>query len=230
MTAVARSRAVRIVALLASLAVAPLPAPATPALRTAHVAMAAPAVRPGPPVGLVPAQSRPDQGSPDAGGDHRSRRYVYFNPRDTGRIDQALRGALATCGPSQLELRYRIDCIRFYFMQLAHELPETGDYAPLQQALAEGAAKLDAIVRRDLDPGAPALRPRVGGRPAAPRTAPIRAVSPAAEARAAREAAAVIEETATILLRSAENSQRRMAHFQQIAAAIGSTKVLLRSG
>jgi hypothetical protein len=39
----------------------------------------------------------------------------------------------------------------------------------------------------------------------------------------------VIDEAATQLLRSSENSERRYAHYQQISVAVDSTKVLLRS-
>ena len=234
MTAPPGSRAALAVVLAVGLLPAPLPTGGASARMPAPFppVATAPGASPAPPAGLVPAQTQPGRGEPgaDGSGGQSPKRFTYLNPRNTDRLDTVLRGALVTCGPDQLELRYRIDCIRFYFMQIADELPRTGDYVPVRRALAEGAAKLDAIVRRDLDPGAPALRPRVGGRPAAPRTAPIRAVSPEAAARAARAAQAVIDETSTILLRSTENSEQRMAHYQQIATAIGLTKVLLRSG
>ena len=48
--------------------------------------------------------------------------------------------------------------------------------------------------------------------------------------KAMAKANAVVEEAATQLLRSAENSERRYAHYQQISAAVDSTKTLLRSG
>jgi hypothetical protein len=44
------------------------------------------------------------------------------------------------------------------------------------------------------------------------------------------KARVVIDEASTQLLRSAENSERRYAHYQQISAAVDSTKTLLRSG
>ena len=48
--------------------------------------------------------------------------------------------------------------------------------------------------------------------------------------QAMAKANAVVTEAATELLRSAENSERRYAHYQQISAAVDSTKTLLRSG
>lgn len=157
------------------------------------------------------------------------KRYIYLNPRETDKISGALGGALRTCSPEIIERRYRIDCIRFYFRQIADELPQTGEYAPVREALARAADQLDAIVRQNGDPTAPAVRPRLNGKPAAPRLPPIRALRPGTEVRAERAAQAVIDEAATVLLRSTENSERRMAHYQQIAMAIRSTKVLLRS-
>lgn len=185
---------------------------------------------------IILAQSTGEQQSnPDSGlsggnkGGPSGKRFTYLNPRDTDRISDALGGALKTCGPEFIERRYRIDCIRFYFRQVASELPQTGEYAPVRAALARAADQLDAIVRQNQDTAAPSVRPRQNGKPAAPRLPPIRAIRADAEARAARQAEAVIAEAATALLRSTENSERRMTHFQQIAAAIDSTKVLLRS-
>lgn len=157
------------------------------------------------------------------------KRYIYLNPRETDKISDALGGALRTCSPEFVERRYRIDCIRFYFRQIASELPDTGEYAPVRAALIKAADQLDAIVRQNRDAAAPSLRPRVNGKPAAPRLPPLRAIRSGSELRAERAAQAVIDEAATVLLRSTENSERRMAHYQQIAAAINSTKVLLRS-
>ncbi len=174
-------------------------------------------------------QTSPNRNSGAPGGGPKMRAYLHFNPSSTDRISDAIGGAVRTCGPDYLEPRYRIDCIRVYFLQLSRELPRTGDYAPVRAALAKAAADLDVIVRQNRDPSAPLLRPRLNGKPAAPLLPPIRAVRPEAAARALRQAEAVIEETATVLLRSTENSERRTAHYQQIAAAIGSTKVLLRS-
>lgn len=174
---------------------------------------------------------RQTRSSPSLGGGGGAslKRYIYLNPRETDKISDALGGALKTCSPDFVDRRYRIDCIRFYFRQIASELPRTGEYAPVRDALTTAADKLDAIIRQNLDPNAPTIRPRLNGKSAAPRLPPIRAIRPESEARAMRAAQAVIEEAETVLLRSTENSDRRMAHYQQIAAAIDSTKVLLRS-
>jgi hypothetical protein len=43
------------------------------------------------------------------------------------------------------------------------------------------------------------------------------------------KAQSAVEEAATELLRSGENSARRYVHYQEISVAVDSTKVLLRS-
>ena len=58
---------------------------------------------------------------------------------------------------------------------------------------------------------------------------PLAAIRPAELPRVMAEAAAIVDDTSTILLRSTENSERRQIAYQEIAVAIDSTKVLLRS-
>ncbi|MGB3315732.1 MAG: hypothetical protein WBB85_15090 [Albidovulum sp.] len=162
-------------------------------------------------------------------GGPRPRIYYFINSNATDRISDELSKALGACNPERLERRYRIDCLRLHFWRLSRELPDSGEYAPVRAALAKAAADLDAIVRQNLDNSAPRVRVRVNGKSAAPLLPPIRAVRPGTEAKVAKQAERVIAEATTALLRSTENSDRRMVHYQQIAAAISSTKVLLRS-
>jgi hypothetical protein len=168
-------------------------------------------------------------GSSRASGGPRPRIYYYINSNATDRISDELSNALGACSPDRLERRYRIDCLRLHFWRLSRDLPATGEYAPVREALAKAAADLDAIVRQNIDTSAPRLRVRVNGKSAAPLLPPIRAVRAGTEAKVAKQAERVIAEATTALLRSTENSDRRMVHYQQIAAAISSTKVLLRS-
>ena len=44
-----------------------------------------------------------------------------------------------------------------------------------------------------------------------------------------QQAQRVVQQAETKLLRSSENSEKRFQHYQQVATAVGSTKVLLRS-
>ena len=128
---------------------------------------------------------------------------------------------------ADLDPRYRIDCLRKGLIEVAKRIPETGDYAPARAIVAEAAAKLGEVQRRHADPAAEEKKSSGGARIAANRT--YKAVKREELSQAMAEATEIIEEAETKLLRAGENSEKRAAHYQQIATAIGSTKVLLRS-
>ncbi len=125
----------------------------------------------------------------------------------------------------RVDLPYRIDCIRYGLRSTAELLPTEGDYGEVRKVLTSAADKLDQVVARNRDPTAAPVVARGAGR----RSPGLSAIRPEAETRALREAEAILAEAETLLLRSSENSARRQVHFQQIAQAIDSTKVLLRS-
>lgn len=154
---------------------------------------------------------------------------VPSNTNTTEEVVDAIEQAKDTCSDEWIDARYRIDCIRQTLLRAANELPNRGDYAPMRAVLIEAAAKLDAIVAQNLDAGAGSVAPNVGGRPLAPTLPPLRAVDPAAAEKAIDQAVAVLEETQTLLLRSAAGSSVREPHYQLVAQAVDSTKVLLRS-
>jgi hypothetical protein len=147
---------------------------------------------------------------------------------NTDAIAAVLREVGTTC-VTEITPEYRIDCIRIHYLAVAAALPDTGDYAPVKAALLEGAAKLDAIVKANLDPVAPPVRAHKGGKPAAPQTPPLRAVQPEKRAAAEAQAAAVVEETSLVILRSGEDPSRREPHYQEISEAVDSGLVILRS-
>ena len=60
-------------------------------------------------------------------------------------------------------------------------------------------------------------------------TPPITPVKPETIVPLRQAAANVLEEAETKLLRSASSDAKRAIHYQKIAAAVGSNKVLLRS-
>jgi hypothetical protein len=125
---------------------------------------------------------------------------------------------------------YRLWCLANGYDLMAETLLPFGDYREVRQVLRRTATQLRAIAEANVDPEAEpvVLRRREGGVTAVGR-APIRAVRREAVAGTNRQAAAVLEEAATVLLRSAENSSRRQVSYQRIAQAIDSSKVLLRS-
>lgn len=122
---------------------------------------------------------------------------------------------------------YRIDCLRRGLKDVAARIPNAGEYQQARQIIARTASKLGGIQARNVDASQPKLNSRGNAR--FKRQRALTAVKRENLRQAMQQAAAVIAEAETLLLRSAENSQKRSGHYQQIAAAVGSTKVLLRS-
>ena len=153
---------------------------------------------------------------------------TVLSDRTTDAIAARLSEANITCG-GRLPMEYRIDCIRNYYADLAQDLPNTGDYRPVKQALLQAVRQLDAIVRANLDPTAPKIRPNRGNKPDSPRIGPLRAVKPTGAKKAAKAAGQVIAETSLVILRSGEDPTRRTAHYAEISTAMESNLTILRS-
>ncbi len=153
---------------------------------------------------------------------------TVLSDRTTDAIAARLSEANITCG-GRLPMEYRIDCIRNYYADLAQDLPNTGDYRPVKQALLQAVRQLDAIVRANLDPSAQKIRPNRGNKPDSPRIGPLRAVKPTGAKKAAKAAGQVIAETSLVILRSGEDPTRRTAHYAEISTAMESNLTILRS-
>jgi hypothetical protein len=125
----------------------------------------------------------------------------------------------------------RVDCVADQLREIASGLPRGGDYAPVRRALRDASRELSSIANANRARGIPERR--YGAQP--PEGGPVitsgrlTEIAPDRIAAANAAAAQVIEETQTVLLRSTENSRARMAAYQDISAALDSTKVLLRS-
>ena len=151
-----------------------------------------------------------------------------INSGVTREIVHILEGANGTC-ERELDLRYRIDCLRIYYQRVADRLPATGDYLPIKQAMQDAADKLDAIVSANLDEAAPTPRPREGHKPAAKRLPAIRPVKAEAAEAAAAQAAEIVKETELIIIRSGGDPARRTQAYTDVAAAVEENLVILRS-
>ncbi|WP_141118014.1 hypothetical protein [Leisingera sp. JC1] len=123
---------------------------------------------------------------------------------------------------------YKIDCMAERFEAMEKDMALLAGHAPVREILAQTARGLRGIARENRDPQQPRIKLRSGS-PEQSSHRPIVAVAPQRQAAALAAAVAVLEEAETLLLRSAENSASRAVNYQQIAAAIGSSKVLLRS-
>jgi hypothetical protein len=161
-------------------------------------------------------------------GDRSPQLGLVINTGVTKGIVKILQGADKTCDP-RIDLRYRIDCLRLYYLKVAANLPESGDYLPIRKAMLDAAAKLDAIVTKYEDDMAPPLRLREGHKAMAKRLPPVRAVKEAFAETAAAEAAAVVKETELIIIRSGGDPARRTQAYTDVAAAVEDNLVILRS-
>jgi hypothetical protein len=169
---------------------------------------------------LLSISCHSDRGDPQPG--------QSINTGVTKAIVKILQGANSTCD-SRIELRYRIDCLRIYYLKVAANLPNSGDYLPVKQAMLDAADKLDAIVTKYQDESAPVLRPREGHKSQAKRLPPVRPVKEAFAVAAAVEAAMVVEETELIIIRSGGDPARRTQAYTDVAAAVEENLVILRS-
>jgi hypothetical protein len=153
---------------------------------------------------------------------------LSLNTGVTKSIVKVLQGANSTCN-DRIDLRYRIDCLRLYYLKVASNLPDTGDYLPIKKAMLDAAAKLDAIVTKYEDESEPVIRPREGNKPSAKRLPPVRAVKEGFSEVAAAEAARVVEETELVIIRSGGDPARRTQAYTDVAAAVEDNLVILRS-
>jgi hypothetical protein len=158
----------------------------------------------------------------------REREEYRVSRYETDRIIQDLRSVRRECG--NYDEVYRIDCLRQGIDMVVASMPDSADYRDAKRILRRTSRRLGAIVSTYQDRSAPKLVAPRNANPRFKKRRTYRAVKRESLPRAMEEANAVVSEAATQLLRSAENSERRYAHYQQISVAVDSTKVLLRSG
>lgn len=173
---------------------------------------------------------KPDKGH-DTGRDGRDRPdkpQERVERWDTDRIVKDLRSIRREC--SDYDQVYRIDCLRQGIEMTVANMPDRPEYRDARRILKRASSQLADIVSTYEDPSAPRIEVPRDANPRFKKRRTYRAVKTSALPKAMAKANAVVEEAATQLLRSAENSERRYAHYQQISAAVDSTKVLLRSG
>lgn len=124
---------------------------------------------------------------------------------------------------------YMIDCLAERLETLEDDMSGLVGFGDARRIFRDTSAQLRAITQNNLAQDRP--RARMMSQNGSRRSArPLSAVAPARKRQAISQAVAVLAEAETQLLRSAEASAGRALHYQQIAAALGSNKVLLRSG
>lgn len=125
---------------------------------------------------------------------------------------------------------YQIGCYAAMYRELAADIPANGDYAEVKQILEDTARDLTSLTRANADKAKPRVRvstTKNNGQTLT--TPPITPVKPETMVPLRQAAANVMEEAETKLLRAASSDAKRAIHYQKIAAAVGSNKVLLRS-
>lgn len=176
----------------------------------------------------VQGQTSPGEGESTPGGVGSS--AVSTNvavPTDylTSSIVKNIDGARAECG--RYDPVYRIDCLRQRLADIAQRIPAGPAYSEARQIISRASSKLGRIQAGITDAKAPRQRSRAN--PRLKQTKIYAAAKREKLGKAMAQARQVIEEAETQLLRAAENSDKRAGHYQKIAAALDSTKVLLRS-
>lgn len=152
---------------------------------------------------------------------------LAFDKRDTKPIVRNIQSVNKEC--STYKKAYRIDCLAKGLDAVADRVRNRPDYLETKSELRRASAKLKKIVAKFEDGKAEVLPNKPKVNPRLKKRRKIRAVKKAARKKAMAEARKVIKETETRLLRASENASRRKAHYAQLAKAVGSTKVLLRS-
>jgi len=150
------------------------------------------------------------------GGDSSRDSSNSVNNRTTREVVRVLEHGVGEC--LQLFEAYRFDCIRKTYDFAARKIKGGIDYQPAYEALRQVEKRVEAAVKANADPTAKRLRKGL---------VRYSAVKPAAIPAVKRETIRAMEEATTVLLRSPAPHQK--PHFQKIAAAIDSNKVLLRS-
>lgn len=163
-------------------------------------------------------ESRPNLGS-------QPQRPAELSRYNTSSIVQNIQAVRIECG--RYDPVYRIECLHMGFSLVARRIPRSGDYRDVKDILNQAASELARVASSNVDSAAPRQVSRGNARFKVRRT--YRAVKRQKLKAALKQAEDAVIRAETRLLRSAENSQKRYQHYQQITTAVGSTKVLLRS-
>lgn len=168
-----------------------------------------------PPIqGTDPSKTRPDR-----------RLRIAFDNGLTNGVVSTIGEVQRVCASVPAE--YRISCLGEGFKWAARQMPSNPDYRQARAAVSKAGSRLQKIARSNADRKAPVHSTAKARQWKSKKK--FTAVQKAKLKTATAAASAVIKETETRLLRSAENSQRRRVHYQKIATSVGSTRRILRS-
>jgi len=158
---------------------------------------------------------------------HGTEREMPLNRMTTRKIVLDLASVRKEC--SGYDEVYRIDCLRQGIDMIVATLPDNSEYRDAKRILKKASSRLGRIVSTYQDPSAPKLEVPAGANPRFKKRRSYVAIQREAVPEAMAKAQNAVNEAATALLRSSENSERRYVHYQEISVAVDSTKQLLRS-
>lgn len=124
---------------------------------------------------------------------------------------------------------YTVDCLSERLSVIAGKLPEDGDFAEMRAVIATASQQLSAIAGQSPSADLPARVITSTGPDAVSTTRPLRPGATATLAANLAAADAIIAQAEVTLLRSTSNSEERALSYQQVAAVVGRSRVLLRS-
>lgn len=119
------------------------------------------------------------------------------------------------------ERAYIVDCLAERLDAISRSMPATGDLADARAQIAEASRELEGLARGNADRSVPRATART---PSIRTSRPLVPVERGNISAVAAQAAVILERTETLLLRSSSR-----ADYRQISAAVGASKVLLRS-
>lgn len=147
----------------------------------------------------------------------------------TSLITNALANIAETC--ETLPGEYRIDCLGKGMTLLANSMGNDVEYAEIRKELEDTGRSLRKIAKQNQDPTKPRIKrvQSVNAGKSKQRSRSYRPIKEVELPKATEAAIAIIQESQTRLLRSAENSERRRVHYQTVTRSLDSATRILRS-
>ena len=140
-------------------------------------------------------------------------------------IGQALHRAAIFCD-NLPGTEYAIDCIAYEYWEIQKQLPDYGETSDIKKVLKETSKKLRKLAADNSSPTKRPARVSQGNRKFSRALIPVdRRKLPALK----REAVAIINNGATLLIRASGDSNRKRAQYQQIAKSMQTGAIMLRS-
>lgn len=122
---------------------------------------------------------------------------------------------------------YVVDCLAERIEAIEADASNMAGYNEMHQILQQAAKELRVLARNNRDPLQP--RAKLSSKDGQLSSRPLVAVAPSRRRAAQTQAVKILQEAETKLLRSSTQSVERANQYRQVAQALGSNKVLLRS-